>query len=312
MCKCVTQNDFDSTNQVIQAFLSFSTKESSFVFRARTEENDVDYAMFEKSRPSKDVSPRKKRQHSTEGSPRPVGRPSKKPLQSPPKSDAASGSVKADESSSRPERAPIDFYPRRPLARPATPPPPARLFPPQTLEEFLEQEWESTSGFLLQQSMPHDVSSLLSCLYQFKSENASLQKQFDELKHRRDALRVTNANLRRKLSEVLPVKDTTADLPRLPTSSQHIIKISKSPHLESSRKVTHLSSSQTEYFPSSSLPSSSALPYEPINPYTMIKNERLPPAPPTNGLSLELLSQILATNGPQLFAPTWNISVSAL
>jgi hypothetical protein len=106
----------------------------------------------------------------------------------------------------------IEFYPRRPLQNTstvsATTDQQQRTFPPQTLEEFLEQEWESSSDFLLQQTMPHDVSSLLSCLYQFKSENASLQKKFDELKHRRDSLRVTNANLRRRLSEILPINDT--------------------------------------------------------------------------------------------------------
>jgi len=141
--------------------------------------------------------------------------------------------------------------------------------------------------------MPHDVSSLLSCLYQFKSENAALQKQFDELKHRRDSLRVTNANLRRKLAEISSMTTTTTDSQRLPTKNSH--------------KSTKHSSSEIEYFSnnSTSTPSSS-LSYQSINPYPMIKNERLPP--PTNGLSLELLSQILATNGPQLFAPTWNIS----
>ena len=107
----------------------------------------------------------------------------------------------------------IDFYPRRPLqmsstASATTDQQSQRTFPPQTLEEFLEQEWESSSDFLLQQTMPHDVSALLSCLYQFKSENASLQKKFDELKHRRDSLRVTNANLRRRLSEISPISET--------------------------------------------------------------------------------------------------------
>ncbi|CAF3704242.1 unnamed protein product, partial [Adineta steineri] len=105
----------------------------------------------------------------------------------------------------------IDFYPRRPLKDTSTQSATTdqqRTFPPQTLEEFLEQEWESSSDFLLQQTMPHDVSSLLSCLYQFKSENAALQKKFDELKHRRDSLRVTNANLRRRLSDILSVNET--------------------------------------------------------------------------------------------------------
>jgi len=74
----------------------------------------------------------------------------------------------------------IEFYPRRPLQSTSTVSATTdqqRTFPPQTLEEFLEQEWELSSDFLLQQTMPHDVSSLLSCLYQFKSENASLQKK---------------------------------------------------------------------------------------------------------------------------------------
>ena len=112
----------------------------------------------------------------------------------------------------------IDFYPRRPLqdaltSSASSEPSQQRTFPPQTLEEFLEQEWELSSDFLLQQTMPHDVSSLLSCLYQFKSENAALHKKFDELKHRRDSLRVTNANLRRRLSEILPINET------IPTAS---------------------------------------------------------------------------------------------
>ena len=94
-----------------------------------------------------------------------------------------------------------------------------RTFPPQTLEEFLEQEWELSSDFLLQQPMPHDVSSLLSCLYQFKSENASLQKKFDELIHRRDSLRVTNANLRRRLSEILPINSTVSSIPTTTTAT---------------------------------------------------------------------------------------------
>ncbi|CAF3806135.1 unnamed protein product, partial [Rotaria magnacalcarata] len=109
----------------------------------------------------------------------------------------------------------IEFYPRRPLQSTSTQSTTTdqqqqRTFPPQTLEEFLEQEWELSSDFLLQQTMPHDVSSLLSCLYQFKSENASLQKKFEELRHRRDSLRVTNANLRRRLTEILPINDTVS------------------------------------------------------------------------------------------------------
>jgi hypothetical protein len=148
--------------------------------------------------------------------------------------------------------------------------------------------------------MPHDVSSLLSCLYQFKSENSSLEKKFDELKHRRDSLRVTNANLRQKLSEILTITNSQS----LPRTNQQVLKKSKSPIHDNQLKLTKITPSNMEFFPNNSTFS-----YEPINPYAIIKNERLPP---TNGLSLELLSQILATNNPPLFAPTWNISVSHL
>ena len=353
----------------------------------------------------------------------------------------------------------IDFYPRRPLQAAqaqssATEQQQQRTFPPQTLEEFLEQEWESSSDFLLQQTMPHDVSSLLSCLYQFKSENAALEKKFDELKHRRDSLRVTNANLRRRLSEILPVTETvpppstvasatttvtqisptlplqpsaltsasllppappvssTLSIPsvalpvvppsprkeqqqlkqqkllaelelqqqlqhqktisptrrRLSTntpnqstdSSQSTIRKSKSPRHPNA--LTHQSilenqlrqsantnsnstkkSSAISTTPTTTIPSAKKLPstemelvthhpptstlstttpststFEPNDvaataaaAYTLAKNGR---APANAGLSLELLSHILAassnTIGPQLFAPTWNISVS--
>ncbi|UJR10358.1 hypothetical protein I4U23_014563 [Adineta vaga] len=329
------QNSTDIANTEQESSNLPSRKSSTS--KIKIEENDVDYSIVEKNK-LKDTQLRKKRQHSNEGGPRPVGRPPKKTLVSPPKSNTTSVSLKTEESQPKPDRIPIEFYPRRPLAhQPITSAAAAttatttatqqstRSFPPQTLEEFLEQEWESTSDFLLQQTMPHDVSSLLSCLYQFKSENASLQKQFDELKHRRDSLRITNANLRRKLSEIVPIKDTTTtttttttpttsttDVQRLPITHQQIIKPSKSLHSEHSRKSNQLTSSEMDYFSTNSI-SSSSLPYESINPYTMIKNEHIPPPPPpplppTSGLSLELLSQILATNGPQLFAPTWNIS----
>ncbi|CAF4671412.1 unnamed protein product [Rotaria socialis] len=126
----------------------------------------------------------------------------------------------------------IEFYPRRPLQSTSTQSTTTdqqqqqRTFPPQTLEEFLEQEWELSSDFLLQQTMPHDVSSLLSCLYQFKSENASLQKKFEELRHRRDSLRVTNANLRRRLAEILPINDTVSPPSTAATTTTTVSQVS--------------------------------------------------------------------------------------
>jgi hypothetical protein len=353
-------------------------------------------------------------------------------------------------SSSTAPSARIDFYPRRPLQNTSTisvtTDQQQRIFPPQTLEEFLEQEWELSSDFLLQQTMPHDVSSLLSCLYQFKSENASLQKKFDELKHRRDSLRVTNANLRRRLSEILPINDTIPLPPppstatattttttttnvtqvspppppplppptvltvvppsprkeqqqlkqqkllaelelqqqlqqqkaispsrrrlstntnsQYPDSSQQIIKKSKSPRqsntlthqslLESQLRQSANNNTNNNHNSTKKLNTSATIPTNkkiissemelvshhqstPTNPsvlpttgssttaayeqidvaataaaaYALAKNGR--PSTST-GLSLELLSQILAAGGsaisPQLFAPTWNISVS--
>jgi len=269
-----------------------------FVSNPNDDDNDDEFQLAKKRKLSvklnKDGQPRKQRQHSTEGAPRPVGRPPLKKNSNPqtltnglkrpgikpnigntgnnnmkrPKvnetlitmqqnpqekeidhetkiharsttyypcdnfgnqinSDVYQQHVQghetftSNETSISPSRTRIpssssatriDFYPRRPLQDTATSLTTGenqsqRSFPPQTLEEFLEQEWELSSDFLLQQTMPHDVSSLLSCLYQFKAENAALQKKFDELRHRRDSLRVTNLNLRRRLSEVLPINE---------------------------------------------------------------------------------------------------------
>ncbi|CAF2527129.1 unnamed protein product [Rotaria sp. Silwood2] len=288
------------STDTLSTSIKLSSIKKPITTKIKDDDNDEDYEINKKRRLSikinKDGQPRKKRQHSSEGGPRPVGRPpSKKTLlaqqltngiKRPLPKSATNNNMKpqkvndtlinisktlsendndneiklksrsthyypcdhfgnqinsdvfkprghSDEqlqqsfsldtteetsrsrvpSSSATTTTPrIDFYPRRPLQNTSTlsitTDQQQRTFPPQTLEEFLEQEWELSSDFLLQQTMPHDVSSLLSCLYQFKSENASLQKKFEELKHRRDSLRVTNANLRRRLSEILPINDT--------------------------------------------------------------------------------------------------------
>ncbi|CAF0762347.1 unnamed protein product [Didymodactylos carnosus] len=107
-------------------------------------------------------------------------------------------------------------------------------FIPQSLEEFLEHEWEMSSDFVLQQTIPYDVSSLLSCLYQFRSENASLNQKVDELKARRDLLRLRHSNLKRRLVEIFnpPQAQEAGDkVPIVSTTTEPIISL-KRPKLE--------------------------------------------------------------------------------
>ncbi|CAF0889447.1 unnamed protein product [Rotaria sp. Silwood1] len=287
-----------------------SSKET-FTPKIKIEVNNDDYQIIEKDKLNKAVQFHKKRHYSNEDGPRPVGRPpSKKPHLSQLKhsnhSIALEKNLKSIESQTKNDQANIDLYSHQSLNNSSLTLKTLEqhLFPPQTLEEFLEQEWELTSDFLLQQNMPRDVSSLLSCLYQFKSENASLKKKFDELKHRRDSLRVINANLRRKLSETIAINDTLNESSDLPINNQQIYKKSTSPTVENKHQLNKIISSNMDFISNNSTHSSS-FSYEPMHPYVMHKNE---PLPLTHGLSLELLSQILTTSSPQLFAPTWNIS----
>ncbi|CAF2388938.1 unnamed protein product [Rotaria sp. Silwood2] len=297
------------TNISSNVYNNLSSKET-FTPKIKIEVNDIDYQIVEKDKLNKDAQLHKKRHYSNEDGPRLVGRlPSKKPYLSQLKhsnhSISPEKNLKPSESQTKNDQANIDFYSHQFLNNSSiTLKTSEHSFPPQTLEEFLEQEWELTSDFLLEQNMPRDVSSLLSCLYQFKSENASLKKKFDELKHRRDSLRVINANLRRKLSETVAINETLNESSCLPKNNQQINKKSKSPVIEKQHKLKNMIPSDTEFISTNSTPSSS-FSYEPIHPYVMHKNE---PLPLTHGLSLELLSQIFTTSGPQLFAPTWNIS----
>ncbi|CAF3983311.1 unnamed protein product [Rotaria sordida] len=283
---------------------NLSSKET-FTPKIKIEMNDIDSQIIDKN-----VQLHKKRYYSTEDSPRPVGRPPSKKLhlsqlKHSNHSTCKEQNLKPIESQTNNDQAKMNIDSQQSLNNSSiTLKTSEHSFPPQTLEEFLEQEWELTSDFLLQQNMPNDISSLLSCLYQFKSENASLKKKFDELKHRRDSLRVTNANLRQKLSETVTINNTFHESSCLPINNQQIYKKSKSPIIEKQSKLNKIIPSNMEFISNNSTPSSS-FSYESIHPYIMHNNEQLPI---TNGLSLELLSQILTTTGPQLFAPTWNIS----
>lgn len=72
--------------------------------------------------------------------------------------------------------------------------------PPKTLEEFLERQWVQSSQFLLEQSQFFDISSLISSLYQLKSENRFLDEKLKGLTQRRDHLIAVNSILSMPLS----------------------------------------------------------------------------------------------------------------
>ncbi|CAF3667415.1 unnamed protein product [Rotaria socialis] len=287
-----------------------STKET-FTPKIKIEANEIDYQIIENINLNKDTQLNRKRHNSSEDGPRPVGRPpSKKPHLSQSKkttnhSIPVEQHRKTVEHQTKNDQTNTNVNSGSSLINSSiTSKPIEPTFPPQTLEEFLEQEWESTSDFLLQQNMPQDVSSLLSCLYQFKSENASLKKQFDELKHRRDSLRVINVNLRRKLSETLAINNTLNESSSPPINNQKVHNRSKSPIHENQTILSKTIPSDMEFI-SNNLIVPSSFSYQPMHPYIVNKNEQLPLS---HDLSLELLSQVLTNTGPQLFAPTWNIS----
>ncbi|XP_076461022.1 uncharacterized protein LOC143293713 isoform X2 [Babylonia areolata] len=85
--------------------------------------------------------------------------------------------------------------------------PPPKVFPslhksdgcrgglPSSMEEFLEQQWEQSAQFFMEQSKHFDVASLLNQMHHLKTENARLEEQVKALKSHRDHLLSTNARL---------------------------------------------------------------------------------------------------------------------
>ncbi|KAL5274147.1 MLLT6.2 family protein [Megaselia abdita] len=72
---------------------------------------------------------------------------------------------------------------------------------PQTLEELLERQWENGSRFLMDQAQHFDIATLLSCLYELRTENSRLEDHVNNLKARRDHLLALNARLQIPLSQ---------------------------------------------------------------------------------------------------------------
>ncbi|XP_003244249.1 protein AF-10 [Acyrthosiphon pisum] len=66
---------------------------------------------------------------------------------------------------------------------------------PQALEDLLERQWEQGGAFLMEQAQHFDIASLLTCLYQLKSENVNLEDELASYTRRRDHLLAVNARL---------------------------------------------------------------------------------------------------------------------
>ncbi|XP_054719358.1 uncharacterized protein LOC129228700 [Uloborus diversus] len=79
-----------------------------------------------------------------------------------------------------------------------------RMQPPTSLEDLLEKQWMQTSNFLMGQAQHFDIATLLSSLYQLKTENHTMEKQVQELISRRDALLAINARLKALPAEAVP------------------------------------------------------------------------------------------------------------
>ncbi|KAL8596918.1 hypothetical protein ACOMHN_062288 [Nucella lapillus] len=64
-----------------------------------------------------------------------------------------------------------------------------------SMEEFLEQQWEQSAQFFMEESKHFDVASLLNQMHHLKSENTRLEEQIKALRSHRDHLLSTNARL---------------------------------------------------------------------------------------------------------------------
>lgn len=64
-----------------------------------------------------------------------------------------------------------------------------------SLEELLEQQWDQSARFLIEQSQQFDVATLLNQMHRLKSDNAVLEEHVRQLKSHRDHLLATNARL---------------------------------------------------------------------------------------------------------------------
>jgi hypothetical protein len=67
--------------------------------------------------------------------------------------------------------------------------------PPRSLEQLLERQWTQTAQFLMDQPQHFDISSLLSCLHQLRTDNQKLEERLRQLLARRDHLIAVNARL---------------------------------------------------------------------------------------------------------------------
>ncbi|KAL5237360.1 hypothetical protein ACI65C_004770 [Semiaphis heraclei] len=88
---------------------------------------------------------------------------------------------------------------------------------PQGLEDLLERQWEQGGAFLMEQAQHFDIASLLTCLYQLKSENVNLEDELASYTRRRDHLLAVNA----RLAIPLTPQNNRNRAPAPPTTNNH-------------------------------------------------------------------------------------------
>ncbi|CAJ0578935.1 unnamed protein product, partial [Mesorhabditis spiculigera] len=81
---------------------------------------------------------------------------------------------------------------------------------PSSMEQLLERQWEQGTQFLLSQSQPFDVSQLLTCLHQLKSENLRLEEQMSGLSRRKEHLVALIARLNMPLVPIPSASSSSA------------------------------------------------------------------------------------------------------
>ncbi|XP_050426553.1 protein AF-10-like [Adelges cooleyi] len=102
------------------------------------------------------------------------------------------------------------------------------------LEDLLERQWEQGGALLMEQAQHFDIASLLTCLYQLKSENVNLEDELATYTRRRDHLLAVNARLAIPLPPQNTGNRTPASTSSAPTSSHSEAFVHSRPNYQSS------------------------------------------------------------------------------
>lgn len=165
------------------------------------------------------------------------------------------------------------------------------------MEQLLERQWAQGSQFILDQAQHFDISSLLSCLHQLRSENNRLEERVRELMSRRDQLLAVNARLAMPANHVFPINGALN-----PLNSANVAMNGQSSSPVSGNSVSRASSPRTH--PNS--PSD----FQNKNPRVSSPAQAMSPSPARSLPTLHTNSETLGQSSSHIY-PTISQNLSA-